>query len=77
MKEIVQKLNDQYADRIETINQKGATELLISLKEEVDTERFSQDLRDHLVEIIDSQTIIKVNILNSNQELVDSFATNQ
>ena len=77
MSELYEKLKIKYADQIESLSTIGPAEIAITLKPNTDERAFSQELQNQLVELIDHQTIIKIDILNSHNEVVDSFATNQ
>lgn len=77
MTDLNRQLQDKYAHEVETIETIGPAEITITLKPNVDAATFSQNLQDHLIEIIDQQSIIKIGILDHNRQLADSFATNQ
>ena len=77
MEKIVTQLQSKYnneIDRIETIDK---SEISIVLNNGVDSAAFSQELQNHLVEIIDELTILQINIVDAKGNVKDRFATNQ
>lgn len=76
MEEIIQQLAKTYQHQIAQLDRVSATEINVSLKNNVDATSFAQELKDHLVDLIDELTILKVNILDENG-LLNTFSTNQ
>lgn len=76
MANLTEQLFHHYPSQIAEIIGSAETEITVILKEGVDAS-FSQKIQDHLVEFIDKQTIVKVNVLDSDQHKIDAFATNQ
>lgn len=77
MEKIVTQLQSKYnneIDRIETIDK---SEISIVLNNGVDSAAFSQELQNHLVEIIDELTILQINIVDAKGNVKDRFAANQ
>ncbi|RZL43550.1 MAG: hypothetical protein EOO93_28325 [Pedobacter sp.] len=77
MEKIITQLQSKYnneIDRIETIDK---SEISIVLNNGVDSAAFSQELQNHLVEIIDELTILQINIVDAKGNVKDRFATNQ
>jgi hypothetical protein len=77
MEELTQYLLQRCKNDIVEIKPVGKAELEIRLRPSVDSSNFSQNLQDHLVDHIDKFDIVKINIVDSNGVLKDSFATNQ
>jgi len=78
MKEhIISQLRAKYSTEIKNIVRVEETVIAIELAENVQLADFAQSLKDHLVELIDELTILKVNIVDAKGKLLDSFATNQ
>ena len=77
MEKIVTQLQSKYnneIDRIETIDK---SEISIVLNNGVDSAAFSQELQNHLVELIDELTILQINIVDAKGDVKNRFATNQ
>jgi len=77
MDTLISKLKSKYHNQIKEIKTVGKAEISIKIRSEVHAPGFSQDLQDHLIEIIDELTILQVDILSEDGKLLDSFATNQ
>ena len=77
MENLIVQLKEKYQASISKIEKVGAAEINIVLNNAVDGEKFARNLKNHLLEVIDDQTIMKFDISNTNGELIDSFATNQ
>ena len=76
MKELIEKLKRTYNDRIASIDSTGAAEINIRLNEGAARD-FVQTLKDHLIELVDELTIVKINVFDDQGVLIDSFASNQ
>jgi len=77
MEELINQLTAHYRSVIQNITIAGKAELNITLNSGADAVDFSQNLQDHLVEILDELTIVKINILAVDGKVVDSFSSNQ
>ncbi len=77
MDTLISKLKSKYQNQIKEINTVDKAEISITIRSGIDASAFSQDLQDHLVEIIDDLTIVQVDILSEDGKVLDSFATNQ
>jgi hypothetical protein len=77
MEELIEQLRNKYYSTISDIKTTGKAEITLTVADEKNAENFSQELQDHLVEIIDGLTILKINIVDCQGTLIDSFATNQ
>jgi len=77
MEQIISQLREKYSTEIKNIAKVEETVIAIELLETVQLADFAQSLKDHLLELIDELTILKVNIVDANGKLLDSFATNQ
>ena len=77
MEELIANLKTKYNSEIADIKSAGAAEISVVLKQATDDTMFVSDLKDHLVQIIDELTIVKINVVDTDGNLIDSFATNQ
>lgn len=77
MKELIEQLAAKYPLQIAKVSPIAEAELEVCLKEGVNFPAFSQNVQNHLLEMVDELTIVKVNILDHQGNIVDSFATNQ
>ena len=77
MEKIIAQLKSKYSNQIDYIDTIDNTEVSIHLAQGVEGTIFSQELKNQLVEIIDELTILQINIVDSNGDVVDNFATNQ
>ena len=77
MEKIVTQLQSKYNTEINKIETIDKSEISIVLNNGVDSAAFSQELQNHLVEIIDELTILQINIVDAKGNVKDRFATNQ
>lgn len=77
MEELIEQLRNKYYNSIATIKTAGKAEITVTIAKETDATNFSQELQDHLIENIDKLSIVKINIVDCQGFLIDSFATNQ
>lgn len=77
METVMQQLKLRFNHQIEAITTVGKAEMTIELKPEVELALFSQQLQDHLVDLIDGLTLLRINIVDHTGKLCDSFASNQ
>lgn len=77
MENLIATLKEKYANQISVINQAGAAEINIHLNDNVNPAVFIQNLQNHFVELADELTIVKINIIDVNDNRVDSFSSNQ
>ena len=77
MEKIIAQLQSKYSTQIKKIDKIDKTEISIYLNDGVNAAEFSQDLQNHLIEIIDEFTILQVNIVDSKGDVKDQFASNQ
>lgn len=77
MENIIQKITQQYGSEVNYIKKIGTAEIAVQLKKDVNTTNFAQKLQDNLVDIIDDLTIVKVNVIDANGNLIESFSSNQ
>jgi hypothetical protein len=77
MEELIEQLQQTYFNEIANIKAVGKAEICITVADGSNAEHFSQELQDHLVATIDELDIIKINIVDSQGTVRDSFATNQ
>ena len=77
MEKIVTQLQSIYNNEIDRIETIGKSEISIVLNNGVDSAAFSQELQNHLVELIDELTILQINIVDAKGDVKNRFATNQ
>jgi len=77
MEELIDQLNHFLGKRVESIKQKGPAEIEITVNKIEDVEGLSEELKDHIVEIIDENTLAKISFVAPNGQEVDSFSLNQ
>lgn len=77
MEKIITQLQSKYNTEINKIETIDKSEISIVLNNGVDSAAFSQELQNHLVEIIDELMIIQINIVDAKGNVKDRFATNQ
>jgi hypothetical protein len=77
MEKLIESLKSKYAKAIDSVTIAGKAEINITIKNGVNADTFSQELQDHLIEVVDPLSIFQFNILDHNGEQRDSFATNQ
>lgn len=77
MDTLISKLKSKYQDQIKEIKTVEKAEISITIKSGIDAPEFSQDLQNHLIEIIDELTIVQIDVLSEDGKILDSFATNQ
>ncbi|TKC02609.1 M18 family aminopeptidase [Pedobacter cryotolerans] len=77
MENIIQQINQKYEGEINHIQKVGKVEISITLNRDVKTADFAQKLQDDLVKIIDELTIVKINIVDADGNLCDTFSSNQ
>lgn len=56
---------------------KGPAEVDILIDDEQPLEPLASDLRNHITEIVDENTLAKINFVRANGSLADSFSLNQ
>jgi hypothetical protein len=77
MEKLIKQLQQAHSNEIASITPIGKAEINIVLNDGTEAESFSQTLRNHVVEEIDELEIIKINIVDAQGAIKDSFATNQ
>jgi hypothetical protein len=77
MENIIQKINQKYGVEVDQIKKIGQAEIAIYLEQSIDTTAFAQKLQDNLLDIIDDLSIVKINIIDANGIMIDSFSSNQ
>lgn len=77
MENIIAQLQSKYKKQIVKIETIDKAEISIVLADGVNASAFSQELQNHLVEIIDELTILQINIVDAKGDVKDQFATNQ
>ena len=77
MENISQKITEQYRAEIDQIKKVGNAELSVELSKDVNANEFAQKLQDNLLTIIDDLSIVKINIIDANGVMIDSFSSNQ
>ncbi|PWS30173.1 hypothetical protein [Pedobacter paludis] len=77
MNELINQLNYFFGDKSLEINLIGPAEINIVLKDQDDAPQLSQDLQNHIVQIVNEDTLAKINFVNGEGKTLDSFALNQ
>jgi hypothetical protein len=77
MEKLIKYLQESYGNEIIEIKHSAEAELEIRVGQAIIVNDFSQKLQDDLVNHIDKFDIIKINIIDADGNLKDSFATNQ
>ena len=75
MENIIQQINQKYKDEVNHIHKVGKVEISITLNRDVKAADFAQKLQDDLVKIIDELTIVKINIVDADGNLCDTFSS--
>jgi hypothetical protein len=77
MEKLIKYLQETYGNEITSTKAIGKAELQITIGSGVNVGEFSQSLQDHIVEHINDMDIVKIDIVDADGNLKDSFATNQ
>jgi len=77
MKELINKLKDFLGNRVEDVREKGPAELEIVMGEMEDVDVLSEEVKTHIVELADENTVGKVDFVTSEGKEIYSFSLNQ
>lgn len=77
MEQLIEQLKAFLGNRITDLKIKGPAEvdILIDVKQPV--EPLASELRNHIIEIVDENTLAKINFVRADGTLADSFSLNQ
>jgi len=77
MEKLIEQLKAFLGNRIMDLTIKGPAEVDILIDDEQPLEPLASDLRNHITEIVDENTLAKINFVRANGSLADSFSLNQ
>lgn len=77
MEELVNQLKDFLGNRVEGVRQKGPAELEIVIGEMENVERLSAEIKAHILELVDENTLAKINFVTTEGKEIDSFSLTQ
>lgn len=77
MEELIAQLSAFLGNRVMAIESKGPAEIDIAVAESEDIAALSSDLQAHIVEIVDENSLAKINFVLSDGQVKDSFSLNQ
>ncbi|RZK17198.1 MAG: hypothetical protein EOO86_13160, partial [Pedobacter sp.] len=74
MKTLINTLKDFLGNRVEDVRQKGPAELEIVIREMENVERLSAEIKAHILELVDENTLAKINFVTTEGKEIDSFS---
>ena len=77
MKTLINTLKDFLGNRVEDVRQKGPAELEIVIGEMENVERLSAEIKAHILELVDENTLAKINFVTTEGKEIDSFSLTQ
>ncbi|AZI27411.1 MAG: hypothetical protein EOO20_14775 [Chryseobacterium sp.] len=77
MEELINQLKSFLGNRVEAVRAKGPAELEIVIGEMEDVERLSSELKAHIVELVDENTLAKIDFVTAEGKEIDSFSLTQ
>lgn len=77
MKTLINTLKDFLGNRVEDVRQKGPAELEIVIREMENVERLSAEIKAHILELVDENTLAKINFVTTEGKEIDSFSLTQ
>ncbi|WP_231424138.1 MULTISPECIES: hypothetical protein [Pedobacter] len=77
MEELINQLKEYLGSRIEDVRRKGAAELEIVIGEMEDVDQLSTNLKAHILEIVDQDTIAKIDFVTPDGKELYSFSLAQ
>lgn len=77
MEELIRHLKDFLGNRVEAVNVKGPAEIDVIVNEKEDVESLSASLKSHIIDIVDENTLAKINLVSASGKVEDSFSLNQ
>ena len=77
MEELINQIKAFLGNRVEDVRQKGVAELEIVIGEMEDVERLSAELKVHILELVDKNTLAKIDFVTDEGKEIDSFSITQ
>lgn len=77
MEELINQIKAFLGNRVEDVRQKGEAELEIVIGEMEDVERLSAELKAHILELVDENTLAKIDFVTDEGKEVESFSITQ
>lgn len=77
MEKLIEQLKAFLGNRIMDLKIKGPAEVDILIDDEQSLEPLASELRNHIIEIVDENTLAKINFVRAEGTLADSFSLNQ
>jgi hypothetical protein len=77
MEKLIEQLKAFLGNRIMDMKIKGPAEVDILIDDEQPLEPLASELRNHIIEIVDENTLAKINLVRADGTLADSFSLNQ
>jgi hypothetical protein len=77
MEKLIEQLKTFLGNRIMDLKIKGPAEVDILIDDKQPLEPLASELRNHIIEIVDENTLAKINFVRADGTLADSFSLNQ
>jgi len=77
MEKLIEQLKAFLGNRIMDLKIKGPAEVDILIDDKQPSEPLASELRSHIIEIVDENTLGKINLVRADGTLADSFSLNQ
>lgn len=77
MENLIEQLKAFLGNIIMDLKIKGPAEVDILIDDEQPLEPLAAELRNHIIEIVDENTLAKINLVRADGTLADSFSLNQ
>ena len=77
MEKLIEQLKAFLGNRIMDLKIKGPAEVDILIDDKQPLEPLASELRNHIIEIVDENTLAKINLVRVDGTLADSFSLNQ
>lgn len=77
MEKLIEQLKAFLGNRIMDLKIKGPAEVDILIGDKQPLEPLASELRSHIIEIVDENTLAKINLVRADGTLADSFSLNQ
>ena len=77
MEKLIEQLKAFLGNRIMDLKIKGPAEVDILIDDGQPVESLASELRNHIIEIVDENTLAKINFVRADGTLADSFSLNQ
>ncbi|MNI57064.1 hypothetical protein D3C87_1071130 [compost metagenome] len=77
MEKLIEQLKAFLGNRIMDLKIKGPAKVDILIDDKQPLEPLASELRNHIIEIVDKNTLAKINFVRADGTLADSFSLNQ